>query len=844
MTHHEHNRRTQHVPEVMSPAGYWPQLQAAIEAGADAVYFGLTHFTARAKVGFVLEELPDVMRTLHARGVRGFLTFNTLIFGHELATASQALAAIAAAGTDAVIVQDIGVARLAKQIAPAMEVHGSTQMSITSAAGVEFARTLGVDRVVLARELSLAEIRRIREQTDTELEVFVHGALCVSYSGQCFSSEAWGGRSANRGQCAQACRLPYDLIVDGTQKPIGDARYVLSPGDLMALDHVPELVDIGVASLKIEGRYKDAEYVALTTRAYREAVDAALQHQQRSADAVAADKQLLEQVYSRGLGDYFIGGTNHQTVVRGRAPRHRGVHVGHVVAVAGGRVTIEPTVIDLKRGDGLVFDAADWRSPEEPEEGGRIYDIASTSPHHLTLTFGRDAINVQRIRPGDWVWRTDDPDIAKHAKPYLSAPQPLHRQWLDIEVTSQPDQPVRVQWRVRNHPQAVVTTSIERLADAEARAVPYEVLCEKLGRLGGTAYRLGELHVHGSAPVAVPMSQLNQVRRDAIAQISAMQAQLPQRDIASVDTVLQQALSSVLRTADTAAVDPTVQLHVLVRQPDQLAAAIAARPHSITLDYLEFYGLKDAVTQVRDAGIAVQVASPRIIKPGEERIVDFLVRLDCPILVRGAGVLHDIATQARHPLIGDFSLNAANVLSAQLLQSAGIARVTPTHDCNAAQIQTLLQHLGSEAIEVIAYHHLPVFHTEHCVFCRFLSNGTSYKDCGRPCEQHQIGLRDHTGRIHPVIADVGCRNTVFGAQAQEGSKHMAEWLQHGLRHVRIEFAHEDAQQVQQVIRSFRQGLSGHSSWTDVGRQLRAVAPMGTTEGSFFVPDQHTVIPLI
>src|SRR5262249_15707728 len=188
--------------------------EAAVEAGADAIYFGLKHFTARAKVGFTPEELPDVMRTIHRRGGRGYVTFNTLVFEDELGAAAEALAGIAAAGADAIIVQDVGVAQLARRVAPGLEIHGSTQMSITSAEGVELARRFGVSRVVLARELSLADVRAIRAQTDCEIEMFVHGALCVSYSGQCFSSEAWGGRSANRGQCAQACRLPYELIVD------------------------------------------------------------------------------------------------------------------------------------------------------------------------------------------------------------------------------------------------------------------------------------------------------------------------------------------------------------------------------------------------------------------------------------------------------------------------------------------------------------------------------------------------------------------------------------------------------------------------------------------------------
>jgi putative protease len=185
-------------PEIMSPAGYWPQLRAAIEAGADAVYFGLKHFSARSKVGFSLEEIPEVIRTLHKRGVRGYITFNTLVFEHELREASETITTIAEAGADALIIQDVGVVRLAREIAPELELHASTQMSIKNTEGVRLAQSLDIQRVTLARELSLKEIAAIIAETECDLEMFVHGALCIAYSGQCFSSEAWGGRSANR----------------------------------------------------------------------------------------------------------------------------------------------------------------------------------------------------------------------------------------------------------------------------------------------------------------------------------------------------------------------------------------------------------------------------------------------------------------------------------------------------------------------------------------------------------------------------------------------------------------------------------------------------------------------
>ncbi len=452
----------------MSPAGYWPQLKAAIEAGADSVYFGLKKFTARAKVGFAIEELPEVFRTLHSRGVRGFVTFNTLVFEDELREAARTIAAIAEAGADALIVQDAGVLKLAREIAPDLELHASTQMSITNAAGADAAARLGVKRVTLARELSLEEIEAIRKQTSCELEIFVHGALCVAYSGQCFSSEAWGGRSANRGQCAQACRLPYDLIVDGTKQPLGDARYLLSPGDLYALEQVPDMVRIGIAALKIEGRYKDAEYVAVTTRAYREAVDKAALGQNHVVSA--EDKVRLEQVYSRGLGPFFLTGTNHQQVVTGRAPRHRGVLMGRVHCVLFDRIEIEPSgahsISPLKPGDGIVFDAADWRSPEESEEGGRVYEV-SGSGAHLQLGFANGAIDTSRIRPGDLVWRTHDPELERIVRPYVEASAPVSQQPVAVTVQAHAGEPLRMEWRVADIDVAV--TSAEPLSVSRNR---------------------------------------------------------------------------------------------------------------------------------------------------------------------------------------------------------------------------------------------------------------------------------------------------------------------------------------------------------------------------------------
>jgi U32 family peptidase len=841
MQHPQHARRK---PEVKSPAGHWPQLHAAIEAGADAVYFGLKHFTARAKAGFELGELAEAMRTLHKRGVHGYVTFNTLLFEHELAEAARVIAAIAEAGADGMIVQDFTAVRLAREIAPDLPLHGSTQMSITDARGVELARNLGVSRVTLARELSLDEIRKIISETGGDLEIFCHGALCVAYSGQCFSSEAWGGRSANRGQCAQACRLPYDLIVDGHQEPLGDARYLLSPGDLYALRQIPEIVAMGLSALKIEGRYKDADYVALTTRAYRKAVDEAWEG--RALSVTPQEELQLEQVYSRGLGPFFLTGTDHQAVVHGRAPRHRGVEMGYVARVDTNSVLIEPSeahhIAPLKAGDGVVFDAADWRSPEEREEGGRVYQAVPHLDGKIELRFGNDEIAFDRIRKGDLVWRTHDPEIDRVVKVFVDSTTPVAKQAVNVRAIAQEGAPLIADWSLVKEPQVSVRVeSSQPLGQAQSRGVSKELLQDQFARLGNTPYELARVDLESEGVPFVPTSLLNVLRREAVEKLQAAQALGQSITVNEAAPVL-----AALKSADELPVTDArpAELHVMVRTAEQLDAAISLRPSSITLDYLDLYGLRPSVERVKASGISVRVASPRILKPGEARILSFLVDLDCPIVVRHSGLLHTLRDQPHAPLIGDFSLNVASSITADLFLKMGLDRITPTHDLNADQIATLAHHTGPERIEVIAYQHLPVFHTEHCVFARFLSTGKSYRDCGRPCEKHRVELKDTSGRSHPVMADVGCRNTVFGAEAQEVSGHFDEWLASGIKHWRLEFVHESASALKRVYHAFRDALDGKMSASQLGAELKKASPQGTTEGSLFVAPNYLKLPVL
>jgi len=824
----------------MSPAGYWPQLRAAIEAGADAVYFGLKHFTARAKAGFDLDELPEAIRTLHARGVKGFVTFNTLVFDHELEQAEQTIAAISQSGADAIIVQDVGIAKLASQVAPDLEIHGSTQMSVTSAEGAELAREFGCNRVVLARELSLRDIEKIRNQTSLELEVFVHGALCVSYSGQCLSSEAWGGRSANRGQCAQACRLAYELIVDGQYRDVGAARYLLSPGDLYALEQIPELVRIGVACVKIEGRYKDAEYVAATTASYREAIDAAVAGKSFQLDQ--GRRQDLEQVYSRGLGPWFMEGTNHQRAVDGRAPRHRGLKIGRVKRVSYSGVFVE-TKISLYRGDGVVFDAADRRSPDKAEQGGFLFDVREAGKDQVEIRFGDGAVDLTDIEVGDQVWRTQDPSLKKRLKPFTQANDPVFTRGVRLHLTAITGQSAVLQMEFPNpvddaaNPVVVQSVGESPVAAARSKPATDEQIRQQLSRMGGSGFHAESIAIERSDDAFLPASVLNEIRRQAVDLLTKRLTAVPERKTSNV--LAAQLAESIPDIAVPASESP--EIHLLVRTAGQLEGALETTPASITLDYLELYGLRDSVDRIRAAGIEVRVASPRVLKPDEQRVVRFLLSLKCPILVRSGGLLHDllkIPARERPALDGDFSLNLANVLSARAMLNRGLRRWTPAHDLNARQICELASAGFAGSMEPVVFHHLPVFHTEHCVFCRFMSDGTDHTNCGHPCEKHQVSLRDSAGRAHPVMADVGCRNTVFGAQIQSGARFLGMFRQAGIHRFRMEFVHQTANQVVEAAVALREYFQGNGNEVTLDSVFRKCCPAGTTDGSLFVPQGY------
>ncbi len=814
-------------PELLSPAGDFDCLRAAVENGADAVYFGLAKYSARARAhNFTVEELPATIRFLHSRGVRGYVAFNTLIFSGEMEEAEAMLRGIAAAGADAVIVQDIGVARLARAVAPTLEIHASTQMTVTSAESLRFAQAAGATRAILARELSVDEIAAIRRSCDLPVEVFVHGALCVAYSGQCLTSEALGGRSANRGACAQACRLPYDLVVDGVPRDGDDVKYLISPQDLAAYEVLPRLVDIGVASLKIEGRLKTADYVANVTRFYRDEIDKACAG--RTAAPSRERVRELELSFSRGFSNGFLSGVNHQELVRGLSPKKRGILLGTVEGVSRGRVSLL-TAAPVKPGDGVVFDQG---HPEREELGGRVFEVFTGGQRAATAEGGRvelafaHSLDLSPVRAGDRVWKTDDPALTKKLRETWEGEEPKRRSPVDLVVTGRAGERLRAVMRDDAGHEASAETE-RPLEAALKRPLGEATLREQLGRMGGSPFELRSLENRLEGDVIVPLSSLNALRRELVERLDALRRDSVRHAVAAAPAL--PVLRAAIPRDDSA---HPVELSSLARDAAQ-AAALAPLGGRLYLDYEDPVKYLEAVPRLRAAGASVWLATPRIQKPGEELRVFGNILKAAPdgVLARNPGAIDWFRAQSpAMPLAADFSMNCANELTAAALMDLRMEFLTPAYDCDFAQLSDLARAVPPRWLETVVHQHMPMFHNEHCVFAARLSNGRDWRDCGRPCDTHKVALRDRVGYEHPVKADVGCRNTVFNAVAQSAGEFLADMRRLRLSRFRVEFLEESGEEAVAIRGAYLDALEGRSSGADLWRRFNASKFFGVTRG--------------
>ncbi|MBO5684289.1 MAG: U32 family peptidase, partial [Akkermansia sp.] len=758
-------------PEVLAPAGNWDCVRAAVANGADAVYFGLDQFNARMRAdNFKLEDMASLMPFLHSHGVRGYVTMNVLIFPAEFEQAINYLNALDAAGVDGVIVQDTGLASYISRQRKAgnwkIELHISTQMTVSSPEAVRLVDEMfDPQQIVLSRELSLREIEACAKATTKPIEVFCHGALCVAYSGQCLTSETLGQRSANRGECAQACRMPYKLEVDGRLRNLGERRYIFSPQDLCALDRVPQMIAAGVHSFKIEGRLKSPEYVAATTKAYRQAIDAALEGRPMPSANRKESLYAMQMAFSRGFSTGWLDGTDHPLLTHGRFGKKRGALAGRIARCGEGWVELDAMpAMPISPGDGFVVDAGQDRNEEQ---GGRIWRVQG---NRLFFHGKGSRIDWRFVRPGDLLWKTADPALDKA----------LHASWCNFErnAANTPGRVLDIHFQGKAGSCLTATCngiSVQSdlpLEQAEKRPLTPESIEAQFARLGGTGFSLGKCTYTVDANLILPVSALNKMRRELVERLSDNQE--PEHT-----GVQWQGWSYAFPPLAPA---KGYRLSVLCREPEQALAAAAAGIKRVYLDFKNIRSYEEVTKNIREKypDTKVWIATMRIMKPHEGGYFKYITAAAPDgVLVRNLGAALWFRDKGI-PMIGDFSLNTANAESVGLWQQFGMRFLTVSYDLNAAQLADMLASGCGPMLELTLHQHIPMFHTEHCVFCTFLSNGHSFKDCGQPCDRHKVRIMDRTHAMHYLRSDEACRNTMFNGQAQSAARYAQSMRRCGL----------------------------------------------------------------
>lgn len=810
--------------EILAPVGDWAMCQAAVHNGADAIYIGMPNFNARGRATtFSLEELKKIIDYCHLYQVKVFIAFNVLIFEAELEILISKIRAVIELGPDAFLVQDIGVARLIKFIAPEQEIHASTQMTITDDQSIEITKDLDISRYVLGREVSISEMQKIRAKTEKELEVFVHGALCVAYSGQCLTSESMGGRSANRGQCAQACRLDYQLIVDGQKKDLGNKRYLVSPKDLCGLEDIPRLMEVGINSFKIEGRLKKPEYVANTVTQYRKVVDDGTVKNLNKA------VQDLKISYSRDFFNGWLDGVNHQKLVGGEYSNNHGLEIGRIVRINHTSVDISSTR-ELKAGDGLVF--CDFK--KQVEIGAQVYATEKLADNQVRIKFARD-FQLNKLAAKMHVFINSCPSLDKELNQKV-ADKKLNKR-LKINAKVEGDLGTTLKLTFSDHfANQVQVESPSLLVTAQNAALQINQIKEEISALSASPFILDKFEVKLGKNLFLNHKEIKNLRQAATQKLIELRSspkKIQLKEWKEAQTWLH--TQSEIVVNDSA---QSLKLDLLLREKNQIESLNLSQfaNSNIGIIYLDYEFGKEyhqSIEQLRNLGFKVGIATTRILKPNELGHLKLIERLKPDsVLIRNLGALNYFQGSKLN-LVGDFSLNVSNHLSAEWLLNKGLSQLCPSYDLNQEQLVELLEKSTPEKFSVTVHQYMPTFHMEHCVFAAFLSKGSSYRDCGRPCEKHRVELLDNKGVAHALKADAECRNTMFNGEPQSAARLIPKLIELGVKNFRLEALYEEPKILAQKIKVYLDLLDQKIDSKNLFNQLGIVEKYGVTEGQLY-----------
>ena len=823
--------------ELLAPAGSREALIAAIESGADAVYLAGSRFGARASAdNFDEEGLKEAVLLAHLRGAAVHVTVNTMVDDAELPFVADYLRFLYTIGVDAVLVQDLGVARLARQTVPDLPLHASTQMTVHNLAGVQALEKMGFRRVVLSREMSLADIRYICAHSRAEIEVFAHGALCVCYSGQCLMSSMIGGRSGNRGRCAQPCRLPYTLVSRTGEDLLGDTagHYLLSPRDLNTIGLLPELLAAGVASLKIEGRMKRPEYVGIVTDVYRRAIDAAASEDGYSVSE--EDRRRLAQIFNRDFTTAYLEKQPGREMMSDRRPNNRGLLIGRVLRYDDARRRVWVKLSDaLHEGDEVDF----W-----VKVGGRvtatIHGMEDNRQTKLTSAAAGDEISfplASFVREHDRVFRVFDARLMETARSLFNSGAPVRRIPVDVKVRAAVGEPFRITLTSADGFSAEASSDFIGEA-AKKRPLTGEVIRKQLSRLGTTVYSLGNLAISLVGEVMVPVSEINETRRRAVEQLDARRLEPYERPAAPA--------AEPMRRPPLQPSEPRAQLIVSVDTAVKAKAALQAGADGVLFggesyshEVIPAAAYHEVWQMARQLGRSIYFNTPRIIRDNAMKAFmqlmdDFRAFPPDEVYVHNIASLFLLREQTPFLLHTDFSLIAYNHLTLSAFKELGVQSATLSPELNFSQIEAMAARRPLP-LECIVHGRLELMVSDYCVAGSFLGDVGGGR-CSQPCRQRAVeyALKDRKEECFPLVMDQFCHMHVLNAKTLSLLPHAMRFAPLGISRIRIEAKAMDAEALRRLIPAYREFMNLPADLTPEQKERsQTIEGRDITRGHYF-----------
>ncbi|TGE31057.1 U32 family peptidase [Desulfosporosinus sp. Sb-LF] len=833
--------------ELLAPAGSFEAFKAAVENGADAVYLGGRSFNARASAAnFDLEELSKAIRYAHERNVRVYVTVNILIADQEFQELLDYLYTLHEIGVDAVIVQDVGVAELIHSILPELETHASTQMTVNTSWGVQHLETLGFCRVVLARETSANEMKVIAEKTPLDIEVFVHGALCVGYSGQCLMSSFIGGRSGNRGTCAQPCRMTYQLVNEEKENLLvqkNSGEHLLSPRDLNLAEELAELKRIGIHSLKVEGRMKRPEYVATVIRLYRQAINRIEDQAEEGPLLTPEEHQELLQVFNRDFTSGYLRENLGAELMSYSRPNNRGTRLGRVARLESGRLFIKLEAT-LHPGDGIelwtgrgregVTVGSIWRDKAEVEEG----------LHGETVQIEFSGI----AQPGDRVFKTNDAVLMEKARESFQEGREQRKGPLIMRLSGHVGDKLCLE--VMESERRVTVYSANEAQKALKRPLTREYAFQQLSRLGTTPFWLDKLELEIDEGIMLPVSDINEMRRLAVEELlrekprQRVERQTYRQRVAHWKNRQTEGRASV-RKSDVP------RISVAVSDAEALQAALKAGAKRVLIGGEHWrsrrsFSLEEIRTSFgscKKQGIDCVWRLPRVLNQAQS--VSLLGDLkkaaewsEKPkLMISNLGELELMrAVDVDWPFEVDYSLNVFNEASLAYFLRLGANRVTLSPELHHEQLNHLAKWPG---VELLAFGDLEMMVSEYCPVGATLG-GKKGEHCAKTCLKEPHYLRDRMRYDFPVETDQECRMHLFNVKILNLYEELAQIRRMGISTVRLQLTRQTPGQVRQIVRLFSEAwetinLGKKTSWmSDEGMtELATLFPEGFTKGHFF-----------